>query len=283
MKALMNLKTLLTLTFIGFAYFAMAQSTTSYGASAGTGGSNSTYIGYQAGSSIQPYICCTTFLGAKAGRDNTTGSGNTFVGQSAGERNVSGKSNAYFGLFTGQMNQTGERNTFLGAYSGGLSEGSGNVFLGYSAGLNEKGSNKLYIENSNASSPLIYGDFSSNQVGINTGDVPSGYTLAVKGKTITEEVKVRSYNNWPDYVFEADYELTPLNTLEAEIEEEGHLPGVPSAKEVEEEGFNLGEMDAILLEKVEELTLYLIEVNKKVETLEQENQALKEELEQIKK
>jgi len=255
MKNLTNLKTLLTLVMAGFTYFATAQSMTSYGTNAGTGGSNSSYFGYEAGKSVEPYICCTTFLGAKAGRDNTG-------------------SNAYLGLYTGQLNQSGARNTFLGAYSGGSSIGSDNVFVGYMAGSQEKGDSKLYIDNSNTDSPLIYGDFASDQLGIGTSTIPSDYTLAVKGKAIAEEVKIRSYYNWPDYVFAPDYNLSSLSALEKDIQKLGHLPG--------EDGFHLGEMDAILLEKVEELTLYLIEVNKKVERLETENEDLKSELEQIK-
>jgi len=280
MKNLTSLKIFLTLIMIGFAYFAIAQSTTSYGASAGTGGSNSAYFGYQAGQSAASYICCSTFIGAKAGKDNTTGMGNTFLGQSAGERNGAGGYNTYLGLYTGQLNQTGYRNTLIGAYAGGaFTSGSDNVFIGYSARV--AGSNKLAISN-NSSTPLIYGDFASDQVGINTTDVPAGYALAIRGKTITEEVKIRTYYNWPDYVFAPDYHLSPLSTLEEDIQTLGHLPGVPSAEEVKEDGFHLGEMDAILLEKVEELTLYLIEMNKKVEKLEAENEHLKSGLGQIK-
>jgi len=265
MKNLMNLKFFLTLVMAGFACFALAQSATSYGANAGTGGNNNSYFGYEAGKSTSSATCCSTFLGAKAGRDNTTGMGNTYVGQSAGERNASGGYNTCLGLYTGQLNQTGYRNTLVGAYAGGaFTSGSDNVFIGYSARV--EGSNKLAISNS-SSTPLIYGDFASDQVGINTTDVPAGYALAIKGKTITEEVKIRTYGNWPDYVFAQDYYLTPLNTLEADIQTLGHLPGVPSAEEVEEDGFHLGEMDAILLE---------------MEKLEAENEDLKSELEQIK-
>jgi len=248
---------------IGFAYFATAQSTTSYGSGAGT------------------QNCCSSYYGNNVGGNNT-GWGNTMMGYGTGQNSGAGKDNVYIGSLTAQ-HATGSQNTYVGKGVGAISSGSGNVFLGYRAGGNEAGSNKLYIDNSGTTDPLIYGDFDSNQLGINTNNIPSGYALAVKGKTITEEVKVRAYYNWPDYVFDANYELTPLNTLETQIENAGHLPGVPSAKEVEEDGFNLGEMDAILLEKVEELTLYLIEMNKKVEKLESENECLKAELEQIKK
>ena len=91
-----------------------------------------------------------------------------------------------------------------------------------------------------------------------------------------------SRSTWPDYVFAQDYNLMSLTDLEAEIETLGHLPGVPSAEEVEENGHALGEMDAILLEKIEELTLHLIDINKEVKTLREENTNLKNEVQTLK-
>lgn len=72
---------------------------------------------------------------------------------------------------------------------------------------------------------------------------------------------------WPDYVFEGDYVLMPLIEVEAYIEKNGHLPKVPSAEEVEENGQSLGQINQILLEKIEELTLYLIEQQKQIDEL----------------
>ncbi|QEE51295.1 hypothetical protein FUA48_17500 [Flavobacterium alkalisoli] len=99
------------------------------------------------------------------------------------------------------------------------------------------------------------------------------YKLSVSGKVRAHEVKV--YNTWADYVFENDYDLKSLEQVEAFIAENGHLPNVPSAKEVEAKGIELGEMTKIQQEKIEELTLYLIQQNK-------ENQQLKEELKELK-
>ncbi len=110
-------------------------------------------------------------------------------------------------------------------------------------------------------------------LGIGTSDT-RGYELAVKGKILSEELKIRTFANWPDYVFDAQYELKSLSELEAAIKKNGHLPNLPSAEEVKENGFNVSEMNASLLEKVEELTLYLIELDKKVAKLEQVNAAL---------
>jgi hypothetical protein len=80
---------------------------------------------------------------------------------------------------------------------------------------------------------------------------------------------------WPDYVFEEDYELKSLEEVEAHIDEHGHLPGVPSAAEVDAEGADLGEMNTILLRKIEEMTLHQIEMMKTIKRLEQEVDSLK--------
>lgn len=89
--------------------------------------------------------------------------------------------------------------------------------------------------------------------------------LSVAGKIRAEEVVVET--GWADYVFEDEYELLPLSEVEAFIEKNGHLPAVPSATEVQENGLSLGEMDATLLRKIEELTLYMIELKKENEAL----------------
>ncbi|MCB0810418.1 MAG: hypothetical protein KDB96_14165, partial [Flavobacteriales bacterium] len=79
-----------------------------------------------------------------------------------------------------------------------------------------------------------------------------------------KEVEV-TLAGFPDYVFEPDYDLMTLEEVEAYIKKNGHLPNVPSAREVEENGLGLGEMNKILLEKVEELTLHLIEQQKRLD------------------
>jgi len=81
------------------------------------------------------------------------------------------------------------------------------------------------------------------------------------------EIKV-DLATWPDYVFEKNYELMPLREIEDYIKKEGHLPNIPNAEEVEKEGLNLGEMNKLLLEKIEELTLHLIEQEKRILQLE---------------
>jgi hypothetical protein len=109
---------------------------------------------------------------------------------------------------------------------------------------------------------------STGNVSIGTPDA-RGFKLAVKGKMIAEEVVVQLHSNWPDYVFESTYTLPRLSELEDFIRRNKHLPGVPSAVQVAENGVQVGEMQSILLKKVEELTLYLIELEKKNKQLEQ--------------
>ncbi|ATP58042.1 hypothetical protein CPT03_16995 [Pedobacter ginsengisoli] len=86
--------------------------------------------------------------------------------------------------------------------------------------------------------------------------------LAVNGNIRAHEIKVETAN-WPDYVFAKGYELPSLKEIEAHIKEKGHLPGIPSAEEVKTNGVNLGEMNAKLLKKIEELTLHLVEQQKR--------------------
>lgn len=101
------------------------------------------------------------------------------------------------------------------------------------------------------------------QVGIGTTD-PGNYKLAVEGNICARKVRVTEAPFWSDFVFESDYQLMSLEEVEAFIEQNGHLPGVPSAEEVESDGVDLLEMNAILLQKIEELTLYIIELEKKI-------------------
>jgi hypothetical protein len=101
------------------------------------------------------------------------------------------------------------------------------------------------------------------------------YLLAVDGKIISEEVRVELSDDWPDYVFKADYQLKPLDELERDIEINGHLPGIPSAAVVEAEGFELGDMQRRLVEKVEELTLYILDLHRTNQEMQQEIAKLK--------
>ncbi len=90
--------------------------------------------------------------------------------------------------------------------------------------------------------------------------------LSANGKITTKEIEV-TLSGWPDYVFDDDYELKSLSEVEAYIKNNNHLPGVPSEKEILENGLQLGEMNKILMEKVEELTLHMIQLEKEIENL----------------
>ncbi len=129
----------------------------------------------------------------------------------------------------------------------------------------------------------------SSDLRIGTTTQATGYSLSVNGKVACEEVLVEDLTNWPDYVFADDYKLMSLEEVEKSIQANKHLPGVPSAAHIEENGLLLGDMQKKLLEKVEELTLYAIEQNKiidnqgdlidelvcKIEKLEKETAKLK--------
>jgi hypothetical protein len=106
-------------------------------------------------------------------------------------------------------------------------------------------------------------------VGIGTEDVPTGFLFAVNGKAIAEELQIQLKASWPDFVFQSDYNLMPLNELESFVTTNKHLPGIPSEADINAQGgVNVGETSALLLQKIEELTLYIIELNKRIEELE---------------
>lgn len=119
-------------------------------------------------------------------------------------------------------------------------------------------------------------------VSIGTTDT-QGHKLAVAGSVVAESVSVKLQTSWPDYVFSSSHKLTSLNALESFIRENQHLPEIPSASEVATKGLNLGEMNAKLLKKIEELTLYIINQNKKQEIQNKKLSDLEEEVQKLKK
>jgi hypothetical protein len=114
----------------------------------------------------------------------------------------------------------------------------------------------------------------SQQVGIGTSN-PGSFKLAVEGALGARSIKVTLTNPWPDYVFSKSYPLRNLSVLEKYISQYQHLPGIPSAGDLQKDGgVDLGQMNAKLLEKVEELTLYVIELKK-------ENDSIKKQLKKL--
>jgi hypothetical protein len=103
-------------------------------------------------------------------------------------------------------------------------------------------------------------------IGIGTQQTHN-YKLAVNGKILCTELKVQLEKEWGDYVFDKSYKLRPLHEVEKYITENKHLPEVPSAEEVKANGLNMGEMNTLLMKKVEELTLYIISQQKQIDEL----------------
>ncbi|PXY02516.1 hypothetical protein DF185_00025 [Marinifilum breve] len=138
-------------------------------------------------------------------------------------------------------------------------DASKNIF---NLGVHDIGGENEIVNDNNAISIIR----STGNVGIGTQS-PGSDRLAVNGTIRAKEIKVES-SNWADFVFEDDYQLRNIEDLEQFISQNGHLPDIPNEKEVEKNGISLGEMNAKLLQKIEELTLYTIRLNK-------ENQELK--------
>ena len=350
------MKATIILTFVVLpACFNVVAQPVSYDRNAGNGGNNTnSYFGYEAGEVSTGDG--NTFIGKQSGFANTSGYQNSFLGYRSGNANIDGRDNVFIGFEAGGMNTTGDANVYIGNQTGlnntgGIKNvfvgrwagennvsGNSNLFLGYTAGRHETGSNKLYIANDDLAVPLIYGDFSTDQVGINmkppaeyqfgvtgnmysTGNLridggmissPGGdlqfqtaglsritvsnadgnvgiggnptaaYKLAVEGHIGAREVNVTN-SVWPDYVFMETYHLPTLTELEQFIKENHHLPDIPSANEVNENGVDLGSMNGLLLEKIEQLMLYTIAQQKEIEEKENRVKALEKRLEQIEK
>jgi len=107
------------------------------------------------------------------------------------------------------------------------------------------------------------------QIGTNSA-LPAGYKLGVGGKVICEELKVKLQSSvWPDYVFAADYKLASLKEVEKFIQQNKHLPNIPTASEIEKNGLEIGDMQKRMMEKIEELTLYIIDLQKQLDILKE--------------
>lgn len=131
--------------------------------------------------------------------------------------------------------------------------------------------NILAINSANTNLLMVKGDGS---VGIGATDT-KGYKLAVNGNAVFTKVVVKAFANWPDYVFADNYKLRTISELAHYIDEYHRLPGMPAADEVAANGQDVGEVNRKLLEKVEELTLYIIQLSKRLDEQQQELKALK--------
>jgi len=140
---------------------------------------------------------------------------------------------------------------------------------------------ELWSQNMSGDDKLIYqvhqnGNLKFGQkIGIACEGGTNGYNLAVKGTIGCGEVIVEDVKGWADFVFEPDYNLMSLSELDNFIQENKHLPEIPTTEEVEENGISVGEMNAKLLQKIEELSLYVIELQKQNEQQNKEIEILK--------
>jgi hypothetical protein len=104
-------------------------------------------------------------------------------------------------------------------------------------------------------------------VGNNSARIATGYEVSVDGEIMCENLVMQNSTTWPDYVFENDYKLMPLADLEKSIRENKHLPNVPSAAEISKTGINMQVITKAHMEKIEELTLYIIQLKKEIDQL----------------
>jgi hypothetical protein len=117
---------------------------------------------------------------------------------------------------------------------------------------------------------MCAGELGGVGIGVNSGaSIPVGYMFAVDGKMIAEELKVQLSGSWPDYVFSNDYKLKSYDELRSFIKTNNHLPNIPAAAEVEKNGIEVGDMQKRMMEKIEELTLYILELEKRIKTIEE--------------
>jgi hypothetical protein len=128
--------------------------------------------------------------------------------------------------------------------------------------------------NTNASLDVNGNIFTNSKIAIGTTDMNKigTYSLAVNGDAIFTKAVVKLNSAWPDYVFTPGYKMPKLDSLECFINTNHHLPGIPASEEAQKNGIDLGDTQVTLLKKIEELTLIVIEQNKRIEKLEKENQ-----------
>lgn len=105
------------------------------------------------------------------------------------------------------------------------------------------------------------------KVGINTVNTTNGYALAVDGGLVTTKVYIKEVKLWPDYVFDEDYSLMELEELRRYLKEKHHLPGMPSDDEVMANGYDVNEMQTLMMEKIEELTRYILFLQEEIDGL----------------
>lgn len=252
-------------------------------------------IGSKGGDVSSGYDGGNVYIDAGQKGGATKKDGNIFIGTQYGNVgigtatpanrvSIAGLTSGTSGLQFTQLNSSSTAGTGNGKV---LSlDATGNVILvngatGGTAGWSFTGNNSLtagsFIGTTDATELILKSNNvegirigTNGNIGIGTAQITNaGYKLYVEGNIRTRKVRVDSDANWADYVFEKDYQLLPLAALEKFVQEHHHLPGVPSAAEVKKDGLDLGDNQAVLLKKIEELTLYIIEQDKKLKALQE--------------
>lgn len=188
---------------------------------------------------------------------NITPSNNVGIGTEtpSGKLHVAGRS--YFNNGAGEALAMDGTNPYMQFYSGGIAR----FFMQQ---------NGTHLTLAPVTANLSTGRLILNGSQVTIGQITpaTGYKLSVDGKAICSELKVQLQGSWPDYVFNNDYKLKSFNELREFINQNKHLPGIPAAAELEKNGMEVGEMQRKMMEKVEELTLYILELEEKINHLQ---------------
>jgi cytoskeletal protein CcmA (bactofilin family) len=190
---------------------------------------------------------------------------NIMGGLTANSAKINGNVNIYGAITANSAEINGKIKANSAEINGALTANSADIDGELSA---NSATIKGELTANSATIPTLTGNTKVN--GILTANVLKAPSAEIKGKIKAQEIEVTlNAKDWPDFVFENDYTLMNLQEVEQYIKENKHLPAVPSAAEVEENGINLGEMNAILIQKVEELTLYILDLQKQIDELKQ--------------
>lgn len=273
-----------------------------YAGDSNSSGNYNSFIGYDAGAHNGDGNF-NSFLGSYAGFGNLNGNQNTFVGYNAGGGSKSGSNNTFLGYRAGQNVNTGNNNIIIGPLSGtAITDGSDNILLGYNSQSEDGLHNATAIGSGSrvaVSNALILGNGANVGIGTSapatrlevvspqadqsglrltslTTNSPSALatdqflTVNQQGDVVKAryQLRISDVSQWSDRVFSPTYQLRPLSQVATYVRQQRHLPGVPSAEQVQREGVDLVKMNSLLLEKVEELTLYSIEQQKRIDKLE---------------
>ncbi|MEO7265451.1 MAG: hypothetical protein ABIW38_11080 [Ferruginibacter sp.] len=228
------------------------------GQDAGLTSSNNGYLMLGPGSSTNMVIDNNEIVA----RNGFTGTSTLYLQNNGGDLSVGAKTTINTNAEALKINGT---NSYLAFYEGNVYKS----LMGYIGGdfrFDAGGSEIKLIGQNIRLTPNIAGQVS---IGIPVA-AASGYKLTVDGKMICEEVKVKLRSAWPDYVFDETHQLMPIEKLSQFIQSNKHLPNIPAAATVEKDGIELGDMQKRMMEKIEELTLYIIEQNNRIKALEKQ-------------